>query len=218
MNIGNKELCQYDAEREVVDILELFDAVPASIISEFLQLKHRIEKCEPEETIKYLTHEKIIHFSRKDMCYRIFPNARKDVYKVSALSVCLYLSYMTRRIEGKISLAIDPFDYVFEKGKKTFLLINYANSGAYKLKRLNDMTRQGEKYTATPIIMLVNSPIEVLKEIDSRGAYSLLPKNNYIVANVDYKIRQNMPDYVRVRCAAYKGGTLTRADGFEIKA
>ena len=125
---------------------------------------------------------------------------------------------MTRRIEGKISLAVDPFDYVFEKGKKTFLLINYANSGAYKLKRLNDMTRQGEKYTATPIIMLVNTPIEVLKEIDSRGAYSLLPKNEYIVANVDYKIRQNMPDYVRVRCAAYKGGTLTKADTFEIKA
>ena len=211
MDIGNKELCQYEAERAVVDILELFDAVPAPLIIELLKIKDRIKKCNPEETIKYLTHEKIIHFSRQDMCYRIFPNARKDVYKVSALAVYIYLSKFLRTLEDKIEMAADPFDYVFEKKGKTFLLINYASNGAYKLKKLNNMTTSGEKYSVTPIIMLVNTPIEVLKEIDSRGAYSLLPKNDYIVANVDYKIMQGKPDWASVRCTAYMGGTLKKA-------
>ncbi len=212
MNIGNKELCQYEAERQVVEILELFDAVPARLITKFLMSKDSIKKCEPDERLKYLTHEKIIHYGLKDRCYRIFPNAKKDAYKISAFSVYLYLSRMTRSQDVKISEAVDPFDYVFEMKKKTFLLINYASNGAYKLKRLNNMSAEGEKYAVTPVIMLVNTPIEVLKEIDNKGAYSLLPTSDYLVANVDYSIKEGMADQALVRCTAYMGGTLTKAE------
>ena len=201
--------CQYIAERQALRVLELFDAVPYFLLEEFLVNKNPEEDFDPQAVVNYLLRERMVCYNPKNKCYSLARNIKKDFSKVAALAV--YNEFAKDRAE-KVAKARYPFDYVFEDLNRIMVLIDYSKDGPYKLNFMNQMDLScDEKYRLVPIIMLINSSIDVLKERNENGRLYLLPKEDFYVAEVLYKTREKGSDIIGISKQQYQGGTLDKA-------
>lgn len=196
---------QYREDQQVMHALRLFSTIPYNLLEEFLRKKNNVPFFEPKECLKRMLVEKYIYYSAKDKCYRAIDRYPKQINKICSFATYLHFC---RNDEEKIELARYPFDYIFEDNKKLFQLIDFAKDGVYKLRFRKEMEQQGESTEVIPIIMLINSNLDVLKEMDQHGNYTLIPKQDYQVAFVSYAPGDGEADTVAVTSKRFRGGTF----------
>ena len=67
---------------------------------------------------------------------------------------------------------------------------------------------KSEFYNVIPVIMMINSTASPFKDVDSSGNLSLIPREDYYIANVTFVPTSNDLDKIEVSIKKYKGGTL----------
>lgn len=201
-----KNDCQYRAEKQLIRILDMFTALPYNQIDKYLKAKNPYADFNSKDAIRSLLRERIIYYSKDDKCYKIIQRAKKDFSSICAFAV---YNEFSKSPEDKLSKAIYPFDYVFEDNGRLFQLIDYSKNGPYKLNFRRAMQGYDDvTYKIIPIIMLINTGLDVLKERDKDGNYYLLPKDDFYVAFVEYTPGENDIDTVTVRKKKFTGGSI----------
>ena len=198
---------QFKAERYAVKMLRLFDTIPYNLMEQFLEKKNKhLPDYKAKETLKSLLSKRIVMYSPADKCYRLIGKIPKNIDKICAFAVYLHLS---KTNEVKIHFADYPFYYIFQDNHRLFQLINYSDDGVYKLNfRKNMQNEKSEFYNVIPVIMMINSTASPFKDVDSSGNLSLIPREDYYIANVTFVPTSNDLDKIEVSIKKYKGGTL----------
>ncbi len=200
---------EYLAGQDVIEALKIFDALPAPLVRKYLELNDEPEKA--AGALKYLTHERLVNYHRAGNYVNCVFGFETDIHKSAAFSVYLNLA---RSQKGNISKARYPFDYTFEIGNRIFPLIDYDENGPRKLNFMRWMRMpSSEEYIVIPVIMIVNSPVEILSEKNAEGDLYLIPKEKFLIASVDFTSGDDDSEYLDVCCAEYASGLKrTRAE------
>ena len=196
---------RYTEDRQVMHALKLFSTIPYNLMEEYLRKKNNSPGFEPKESLKRLINDKSIYYSSTDKCYRGIDRYPKQINKICALAAYMHFC---KNAEEKIEFARYPFDYIFEDNKRLFQLIDYSEDGAYKLRFHRAMEVTGDTDSVIPIIMLINSGLDSISDMNSDGNYTLIPREDYRVAFVTYKPGIDEPDYVSVVSKRYRGGSF----------
>lgn len=196
------------AESLVLDCLQLFGTVPYDMMERYLKYRIPNPKFYPKITLTELVQDKVIYYDSKDKCYRCIQNYPKDIDRIASFAVFLAFS---KSQEVKLAKSKYPFDFIFEENKIAYQIIDFSRAGLYKLnfRRQMDMgLLNNDEYKIVPIIQLLNTGCDVLKEYDEKGRLFLLPEEDFYIAYVTYIPKVGDLDEITVEKVRYKGGTL----------
>ena len=198
----DKAAQEYMAAQRVIRALEIFDALPLSLLRKYLEQNDDPEKA--SATLKYLIRERLVNYERAGKYVSNVCGYEIDIRKIAAFSVYLNLA---RYEKGRISKARYPFDYTFEIGNRIFPLIDYDENGPRKLNYMRWMRMpRSEEYMVIPVIMIVNDEIEILREKNADGELYLIPKEKFLVASAHFTSDDLGFEYLNISCSEYSAG------------
>lgn len=191
-------------KRLTMHLLSIFDALPLPLIQEWL-LKIDKEQVDIKSfnTWSYTGH---IYTNReKNYCY-MYHGMNENYTNDCIAYMCLQLLSPG---EHRISRACYPFDYIIEHDHKTYQIINFEQEGKFKLRFRKNMDEQHTTpEDIIPMIVLINNSIDALKEKDSQGRYSLIPAQDYVIAEISYNPYKEYRQAYSCRFTKHKGGTI----------
>ena len=182
--------------------LDVFNALPIPLVRKCLEIN--AEPSDASAAIKYLIHERLVNYDKATNSINKVYGFEPDIRKSAALGVYLTLAADER---GNVLRARYPFDYAFEIGIRIYPLIDYDKDGPQKLNFLRWIKMpHSDEYIVTPVIMIVNDEIDMLRETNKDGELYLIPKEKFIIASVDLTSDEVDQEYLKASCMEYSAG------------